>query len=347
MSPAADGPHRARESDGPPRRGTPDRGLSHLRGREAATRTDHVGRRAGHAQPRGWRLARRAGETSGCRRGARGVLPFRRGRPARRLERLLRRSRDAPEGSREGLGDASPRRGEGDARRTDRPRGDADERGRGRVLEIDGLPDRRSNRVRSGYRLAPVDDHPVGAERFLSELLPALGATDPRAAPFGVFGLQRAEELGHLERDLRGHERVAERAFELRPEVDDANAHPRFHADRVAEAEVRARAIGANDLLVRQDGSFDADPGREAAVRWDRFDLDDPRAFFVQEARMRDVPDAGDPIPAPEVLVEAGTADLARRALGLRPAVDEFVARVGLSLADERDLDHDEGLSRT
>ncbi|TMA00618.1 MAG: GNAT family N-acetyltransferase [Methanobacteriota archaeon] len=36
MSPAADGPHRARESDGPPRRGTPDRGLPHLRGREAA-----------------------------------------------------------------------------------------------------------------------------------------------------------------------------------------------------------------------------------------------------------------------------------------------------------------------
>jgi len=61
---------------------------------------------------------------------------------------------------------------------------------------------------------------------------------------------------------------------------------------------------------------------------------------------MRDVSDAGDSVPAPEVLVEACAANLARRALGLRPAVDEFVARVRLPLADERDLDHDEGLSR-
>src|SRR5437899_537189 len=141
-------------------------------------------------------------------------------------------------------------------------------------------------------------------------------------------------------RDLRGHERVAERAFELRPEFDDANAHSRFDADRVAEAEVRARAVGANDLLVRQDGSLDAHPGREAAVRSDRFDLDHSRSFFVQEAWMRDVSDAGDSVPAPEVLVQACAANLARRALGLRPAVDEFVARVRLPLADERDLDH-------
>src|SRR5436309_14389630 len=35
-------------------------------------------------------------------------------------------------------------------------------------------------------------------------LLAAFGAPDPRAASFGILGLQRAEELGHLERDLLG-----------------------------------------------------------------------------------------------------------------------------------------------
>src|SRR5438034_5707832 len=87
----------------------------------------------------------------------------------------------AAEGSRARLGDASPRGGEGDARRADRPRGDADEYRRGRILEIDGLPDGRSDRVRPRYRLASVDDDPVGSERFLSELLPAFGAADPRS----------------------------------------------------------------------------------------------------------------------------------------------------------------------
>src|SRR3989442_7444527 len=69
MSPAADGPHRARESDGPPRRGTSHRRLPHLRRREAADRADYVGRRTGHAQPRGRRRPRRAGEARGRRRG--------------------------------------------------------------------------------------------------------------------------------------------------------------------------------------------------------------------------------------------------------------------------------------
>src|SRR5436309_1904094 len=110
----------------------------------------------------------------------------------------------AAEGSRARLGDASARRGEGDARRADRPRGDADEYRRGRILEIDGLPDGRSDRLWSGYRLASVDDDPVGSERFLSELLPAFGAADPRAAAFRILGLQLPEELRHLERDLFG-----------------------------------------------------------------------------------------------------------------------------------------------
>src|SRR6266571_2798316 len=110
----------------------------------------------------------------------------------------------ATEGSRARLGDASARRGEGDARRADRPRGDADEYRRGRILEIDGLPDGRSDRLWSGYRLASMDDDPVGSERFLSELLPAFGAADPRAAAFRILGLQLPEELRHLERDLFG-----------------------------------------------------------------------------------------------------------------------------------------------
>jgi len=52
----------------------------------------------------------------------------------------------------------------------------------------------------------------------------------------------------------------------------------------MAEAEVRTRAVRTHDLLVRQDGSLDSGPSRDAAVRRDRLDLDDPCAFFVEEA---------------------------------------------------------------
>src|SRR5947199_9072246 len=109
----------------------------------------------------------------------------------------------AAEGSRARLGDASARRGEGDARRADRPRGDADEYRRGRILEIDGLPDGRSDRVRPRYRLASVDDDPVTPERVQSELLPAFRAADPRAAAFRIPGLQsprgvRPPQRGHF-----------------------------------------------------------------------------------------------------------------------------------------------------
>ncbi len=55
---------------------------------------------------------------------------------------------------------------------------------------------------------------------------------------------------------------------------------------------------------------------------------------------MRDVPDPPDPIAVADHLVQARAADFARRAFGLGPAVHEFVARLRLSLADERDLDH-------
>src|SRR5437667_11544662 len=110
----------------------------------------------------------------------------------------------AAEGSRARLGDASARRGEGDARRADRPRGDADEYRRGRILEIDGLPDGRTDRVRPRHRLASVDDDPVSSERFLSALRPAFGAPDPRAPAFRILGLQPPEELPHPKCDLFG-----------------------------------------------------------------------------------------------------------------------------------------------
>jgi len=148
-------------------------------------------------------------------------------------------------------------------------------------------------------------------------------------------------------RDLRGHERIAEGAFEFPADLEDPDPRPRFDADGMAETEVRTCAVRTHDLLVRKDGPLDSGPAREAAIRRDRFDLDDPGAFFVQEAWMRDVSDPRDPVPTAEILVEARAADLAWLAFGLRPAVDEFVAHVRLPLADERDLDHDEGLSRT
>src|SRR5439155_11058983 len=40
--------------------------------------------------------------------------------------------------------------------------------------------------------------------RFLSELLPAFRTPDPRARTLRILGLQCAEQLGHLERDLLG-----------------------------------------------------------------------------------------------------------------------------------------------
>src|SRR5437667_12474487 len=347
----------------------------------------------------------------------------------------------AAEGSRARLGDASPRGGEGDARRADRPRGDACEHDRGRVLEINGLPDGRSDRVRPGHRLVSVDDLPVRPERLLAELLPTVGAAHPRAAAFGILRVQGAEELGHLKgdlvrlrpgsverghvpheidmqvdlrslrdalepvglqahveslavvqaaerddverlalhaiaedqgggldcveghppregrlhrsslsiavRNLRGYERIAERAIELPADLEDPDPRPRLDAHGMAEAEVRARTVRAHDLLVCQDGPLDSGPGRETAVRRDRFDPDDPGAVVRQEAWMRAVAVPRDPILTAKILVQARAADLTRLAFGLRPAVDEFVAHVCLPLADERDLDHDEGLGRT
>jgi len=58
---------------------------------------------------------------------------------------------------------------------------------------------------------------------------------------------------------------------------------------------------------------------------------------------MGDVPHPRDAIPTAQILIETRPADLARAALGLGPAVDEFVARPRLPLADERNLDHDGG----
>src|SRR5437879_11815844 len=114
----------------------------------------------------------------------------------------------------------------------------------------------------------------------------------------------------------------------------------------MAEAEVRTRAVRPHELLVRQDGSLDSGPSRDAAVRRDRLDLDDPCAFFVEEAWMRDISDPRDPIPTAEILVEARGADLARLAFGLRPAGDECVAHAGLHPPGEPEVEHDEGQGR-
>src|SRR5438445_3965130 len=52
-------------------------------------------------------------------------------------------------------------------------------------------------------------------------------------------------------RNLRGYERIAERAIELPADLEDPDPRPRLDADGMAEAEVRARAVRAHDLLVR------------------------------------------------------------------------------------------------
>src|SRR3989454_5626453 len=148
-------------------------------------------------------------------------------------------------------------------------------------------------------------------------------------------------------RDLRGHERVSQRTVELRAELDDADPGAGPDADGMAQPVVRTRRVGAHDLLVRQHGPLDARPAREAAVGRHRLDFDHPSALFVQEARMGDVPHPRDAIPTAQILIETRPADLARAALGLGPAVDEFVARPRLPLAHERDLDHDGGLGPT
>src|SRR3989475_1644136 len=148
-------------------------------------------------------------------------------------------------------------------------------------------------------------------------------------------------------RDLRGHERVSQRTVELGAELDDADPGAGPDADGMAQPVVRTRRVGAHDLLVRQHGPLDARPAREAAVGRHRLDFDHPSALFVQEARMGDVPHPRDAIPTAQILIETRPADLARAALGLGPAVDEFLARPRLPLADERDLDHDGGLGPT
>jgi len=55
---------------------------------------------------------------------------------------------------------------------------------------------------------------------------------------------------------------------------------------------------------------------------------------------MGDVSDPPDAVAVADLLVQTRAADLARPARRLGPAVHEFVARLRLSLSDERDLDH-------
>ncbi len=55
---------------------------------------------------------------------------------------------------------------------------------------------------------------------------------------------------------------------------------------------------------------------------------------------MEHLPDPLYPVAVADDLVQARAANLAGSALGLRPAVHEFVARLRLPLPHERDLDH-------
>src|SRR5438093_176337 len=162
---------------------------------------------------------RRAREKDRRRRRTRGVLAFRGAWPAPDRERFLRRPRVAAEGSRAGPGHAPPRRSEGDARGADRSRGDADERDGRDILEIDGLPDWRSHRVRPRHPLESVDHLAVRPERLLPEFLAALRAADPRPRAFRVLLVQRPEELGHLECDLLRLRLGAVETFHLAEEV--------------------------------------------------------------------------------------------------------------------------------
>jgi hypothetical protein len=141
-------------------------------------------------------------------------------------------------------------------------------------------------------------------------------------------------------RDLRGHEGISEGTFELRSDLEHVDPGSGLNSDWVARPEVRAGRVRAHDFLVGQDGSFDGGAIRQAAVRRDRFHFDHAGALLVQEADMGHVSDPPDAIAVADFLVQTCAADLARRTFGLGPAVDEFVARLGLPLADERDLDH-------
>src|SRR5437879_1094197 len=219
MSPAADGPRRARESDGSSRYRTSHRGLPHLGGREAPSRENHVGRRTGDEEPGRGPHPGRAREEGRRRRRTRGVLSLRGTRPAPDGERFLRRPRVAAEGGRAGPGLTPPRRSEGDARGANRSRGDADERDGRDILEIDGIPDGRSHRVRPGHPLESVDHLAVRPERLLPEFLAALRAADPRPRALRVLRLERPEELGHLECDLFRLRFGSVKAFHLAEEV--------------------------------------------------------------------------------------------------------------------------------
>src|SRR5438034_3147969 len=121
--------------------------------------------------------------------------------------------------------------------------------------------------------------------------------------------------------DLRRHERVAERALELRSDFDNTDPRARLDPDRVARGEVGTGRVRAHDLLIGKAGPFDRGSARKAAVRRHRFDLDHAGALPVQETGMRDVPDPPDPVAVPDLLVQARAANLPRSPLGLSPAV--------------------------
>src|SRR5213594_48775 len=125
-----------------------------------------------------------------------------------------------------------------------------------------------------------------------------------------------SSESSIVVRDLRGHEGIAERALELRSDVEHADPGAGLDPDRVTRLEVRTGRVRADDFLVREDGSLDRGSTRKAAVRGHRFDLDHTGALLVQEAGMGDVSDPPDPVAVADLLVQARAADLAGSARG-------------------------------
>src|SRR2546422_5853394 len=57
--------------------------------------------------------------------------------------------------------------------------------------------------------------------------------------------------------DLRRHERIAERALELRSDFNNTDPRAGLDSDRVARGEVGTGRVRAHDLLVSEDGPLD------------------------------------------------------------------------------------------
>src|SRR5438093_2699524 len=202
--PAPDGPRRSREPDGPLGRRTTHRRVPRVGRREAEARAHLMGGRPSPPESLPGCRPHRTREEGRGRRGPCGLLPIGGARAGPRGQRLLRRSGRTAQRGRPGARPETPRGGESDAGGPDRSGGPPDEHGRVGILESIGLPDAGPDHLQPRSSLTSVDDRPVGPVRLLSELLPAFRTPDPRARALWILGLQRTEQLGHLEGDFLG-----------------------------------------------------------------------------------------------------------------------------------------------